>query len=184
MRRLTPLSMIFVGLLLLPALAMGHPPAVDTHAGCLQPFNRPAPAVPTVVVQQTLSYLDFLGTSLACPAAATAEWGSHSPPCPAPPFVGPIPGAFCGPLVPAGGFATCTWWPGLNTVPTELVIGFDPKPFGGVVVPPGPVFGSYPPGSWAAPNPYPTTARVIAFPTNIQVGTGVLAPGDWNNVGC
>lgn len=169
--------------LLLAPFAVGHPPAADPHAGCLQ-YWGPGPADPTVVVQQMLSYLDPVGTSLGCnPATDIAEFGSHAPACPPPPFIGPIPGAFCGPVVPPGGVEDCTWWPGLMTVPTELVIGYDPK-FTGFVPPPGPVWGHYPPGSWSAPNPYPVSARIIAFPTNVQIGSGALAPGDWHNVGC
>lgn len=180
--------------MLVPALAAGHPPAVDPHNSCMQPNHVAAPRTPPVLVQQTLSYLAPLGTSLPCGAAATAEFGSHAPGCPPPPWTGPMPGGYCGPMVAPGGTATCTWWPNVNTVKTELVIGFDGLPNGpnGFVdlVTQGerPVWGSFPPGGWRVPNPYPVWARVIAFPTNIALppdpSAGALAPGDSNYVVC
>ena len=188
MRPAIPLTFVFVGLLLLPSLAVGHPPGADPHAACVEPFPHKGVPTPMVTVRLT-SYLDVLGASpLPCGAAATAEFGSHSPACPAPPFVGAIPGAYCGPVVGPGMMANCEWAPGVMTVPTELVIAFDPQPYAGFVTPAAPAYGPYPPGPWSPPNPYGVPARVIAFPTNVALppdpAAGALPGGDWHWVGC
>lgn len=188
MRRTFWTTALAVALMVLPALAAGHPPVADPHNSCLQPFQRAGPKTPPVRVVDTLSYLAPLGSGLPCTPADVAEWGSHAPPCPPPPFVGPIPGAYCGPVIPGGALITCTWVPVLNTVPTELVIGFDGLGGGpnGFVNLAGqgerPVWGTHPPGAWTVVNPYGVPARVIAFPTNI--GGPALAPGDLNDVFC
>lgn len=182
--RIVTRSLVLTALVLVvPALAVGHPPAADPHAGCLQNVGQPGPAQPMAVVNGLFSYLAPLGVSLACPAVAASEWGSHAAACPPPGFVGPAGGVFCGPVIPAGGFATCSWALGANPVPVELVIGFEPWPFpAGVVAPPGPVYGTFPAGSWTVPNPFGVPARVMAFPTNMV--NGQMFPGAWNWVGC
>lgn len=192
MRRIW-ISVIIGAALLLPALANAHPPAGDPHNSCLQRDAHQWEPTPPVLVKQTLSYLAPLGTSLPCQPGDWIEWGSHSPACPALPWVGPIAGAYCGPGVGPGLTATCTWWPVQNSVPTELVIGFDGRggPNGRVnLITDGerPAYGTFPPGAWRVVNPYPVGARVIAYPTNIALPpdplAGVLAPNDLNDIIC
>lgn len=194
MRRSLPTLAILLAALLLPALAWGHPPAADPHNSCHVRDDHRGDPTPPVPVQGTLSYLDALGASpLPCVVPPDAgEFGSHADPCPPPPFTGPAFGVYCGPVVPPAASATCTWRPVQNTVPTELIIGFDAKPFNGRVnlVADGerPVFGPYAPGSWTVWNPYAVSGRVMAFPTNVAPPGdplwGVLAPNDVNEVIC
>lgn len=205
------LGLLVVGFASVPSFAGAHPPAADPQNSCVVKYEHPG-TVDVVPVVGTLSYLAPLGTSLPCPGATNwgptlAEWGSHASPCPALPFVGPVAGAYCGPLVAPGGFATCALVSVVNTVPTGLIIGFDG------FVPPGapgqdgvvnflssgevPVFGPFPPSlmpdpaiggsttGHTVPNPYPVSARVIAYPTDIgPYPPGTLAPTDLNLVKC
>lgn len=188
-------------------MAVAGPPAFDPHNSCVASvvFTGPFVLPPLPAVPATFSHFAPLGTSLpACfgpgPFAPyVSEWGGHGAGCPAPPFVGAVAGAYCGPVIPPGFFATCSWIPVLNTVPTGLVIGFDGFAPGGFPGADGfvnlfasgevPVFGPYPPSTstipptgWSAPNPYPVPARVIAFPTDL-VGAG-FAGGDSNLIVC
>lgn len=193
MRRIW-ISALLGAALLLPAIAIAHPPAVDPHNSCLQRNAHEGKPTPPVLVKQTLSYLAPLGTSLNCQPNDWIEWGSHADRCPPLPFIGPVAGAYCGPGVPPMGTATCTWWPVQNSVPTELVIGFDglgggPNGFVNLVAQgERPAWGTFPPGAWQVFNPYPVGARVIAFPTNIALPpdplAGALAPGDLNDIIC
>lgn len=172
---------------------IAHPPAADPSNACvLAPRMYPQGLVP-VLVQGTLSYIAPLGTSLPCGPPAISEWGSHAPPCPAPPFVGAAPGEYCGPVVPPGGAVLCTWVPVLNTVPTRLYVGWDLAPFDGFVnfftgetVIYGPMTFNIPGVTgWFVANPYATSARAIAYPTNIgPYPPGAVAPGDQNLVIC
>lgn len=189
MRR--PLLVLLPFAILLPALVAAHPPAADPHNSCLVDKGVSGPPTPPVLVSGTHSYLAPAGTSLPC--APTFEWGSHAKACAGGGgVVGPVPGAYCGPIVPAGGTATCTWTPVVNTVPTRLVIGFDVT-FNGLVrhvegekmVFGGPAPPGFPPGSWTVPNPYGVAAPVIAFPTAIgPFPPGLTAPNDQNLVIC
>jgi hypothetical protein len=202
LKKLT-VGFVTVAVALTLPLVGAHPPAPDPHNSCVSPVGQPGPFSLPVLVRGTLSYLAPLGTSIpACMGPGpfgpyTSEWGSHAPACPPPPFVGAIPGAYCGPLVPPGGTGTCSWIPVLNTVPTQLIVGWDGY------IPPGapgldgfvnvvttggaevPVFGPFLPGAWTVPNPYPVPARVIGFPTDVgPFPPGTLAPGDLNLVIC
>lgn len=194
MNRSVLLVVALVGAALVPTLAMGHPPGADPHNSCYVKKGEMGPFTPPVAVQGTVSYVDALWTTpLNCdPAVDQGEWGSHADACPAPPFTGPMFGVYCGPVVAPGAAWTCTWSPVWNEVPTELVIGYDIKPYSGwvnlAIEGERPVFGPFPPGSWTTWNPYPAYARIMAFPTNVAPPGdplhGVMAPGDVNDVVC
>jgi hypothetical protein len=191
-----------------PLVVSAHPPWTDLHNGCNVPAvaggGAPPPKDPVV---GTLGYFAPLGSfPTPCPAGTVQEWGSHAAPCPThSTVVGPVPGAYCGPVIPVGGFAKCAWTPVLNTVPTGIVIGWDIYHGNGIppdglqnyyvstFPTPAPwrepwVYGPYPPspGVWAIPNPYPLPARVIAFPTQLTSNTpiGALGSADVNLVTC
>src|ERR1051325_538606 len=191
--RHTLLMLAILGFVLLPSLVLAGPPAGDLHNSCVTPAGAMGPFTlpPLPTVPATMSHFMPLGTSLpACfalgPGMApfapyVSEWGGHGPGCPPPPFVGAITGAYCGPVIPPGGAATCSWVPVFNTVPTGLVLGFGavgalpplfpPPPPPALPVTPGfvnlavsgelPVFGPFPPSTstlpptgWTVFNPY------------------------------
>lgn len=81
------LLLVVPPLALVPGLVVAHPPVADPHHACTA-----------------------AGGTLGCTAPAST-WGSHAAACAPPPFVGPAAGVFCGPVVPPGGTATCTWAP-------------------------------------------------------------------------
>ena len=206
------LVLLVAGAVLAPPLTSAHPPSVDSHNSCVVKVLNVTTTSPLVPVLRTLSYLAPLGTSLPCPGATpwgptVAEWGSHASACTG--GEGAILGAYCGPVVPPGGFATCAWFPIADSVPTGLIIGFDgylaPFPPPGKPGLPGmdgfvsfatagelPVFGPFPasptignPIGWTVPNPYPVPARVIAFPTDVgPYPPGALGTADVNLVQC
>lgn len=128
----------------------------------------------------------------AAQGPVVAEWASHAGGCALgtilPAIVeGPIPGAYCGPFVPPGGTATCTWTPIPNTVPTGLVMGFEGS--GNWLIRLGdgevPVFGPFLPGSWSVTSPTPCFAKVMAFPTNLLPHPAAMdAPLDPNLIRC
>lgn len=197
--RIVPLSLLV--LVATFSLASAHPPAADPQNSCLLDYGFPGGPSPFPLVDQTLTYLAPIPTSLiAClappppappgftpyPSSYVAEWGSHADPCPGAGVT--VRGAYCGPVVPPGGTATCTWQPDINTVPTMLTIGFDRTGDGRVDVlfnGETPVFGPFPPGPWKVPNPYPVPAQVIGYPTSmIPFVPGTLAPSDANWVVC
>lgn len=177
-----------------PYVATAHPPVADPQDSCLLRTAKDAPPLQPVNVPGTLTYLAPLGTSNpACampppsppipPALAyTDEWGSHANTCAG--ILGPIPGAYCGPIVPALGTATCTWAPVFNTVQTALTIGFDQDGDGLVRWGGGDVYtvGPFPQGTFRVPNFYNVPAQVIGYPTSLN--GGMLAPGDTNRVVC
>ena len=187
-----PASLVLLLLLALAPAASAHPPAADPHNSCTgNPFFL-GPPVPTFPIPMVNSYLGPSPASLPC--AGPAEVGSHEGPCPPLPFVGVAGNKFCGPLVPAGGAATCTWAPvipGTQAI-VQLVVGFDgnldglvtvvPPPIGGPLE--FPVSGPIPPGSWTIPNPLPVKARVIAYPTDVALGGAILPLPIPTLVGC
>ena len=173
--------------------ALAHPPAVDNHNTCLRKEGTYLGPASALAVTGVLSYLSGPGGSLPCQPGDVLEFGSEAGACPAWPTVGPIPGAYCGPLVAPGGTATCRWE---TTNPIErpeaaLVIAFDRS--SGVVLPvfsgfvnlalegERPGFGPFGPGEWRVTNPYPASARVIGFPTSQD---GLLWPADLNELEC
>lgn len=177
--------------------ALGHAPSRDNQHACLHEgtpvvgaFRAPSR------VEGTMSYLAPLGSSQPCGAFATAEWGSHARICHDAPQTYATQGAYCGPVVPPMGTATCTWSPVETSVPTGLVIGFDGVSgvlpvFNGFIQSSkgeGPVYGPFPGGSWRVANPYSLPGRVVAYPTNTALppdaAAGVLAVADVSNVVC
>lgn len=173
---------------LLPTLALGHPAGFDPHNACLAPGAFPGPFTPGPTVIGTWGYVDFVGT-LPCPGF-TPPWGDDSAAaCLLPPFTGPIPGMYCGPLVLPFLSTTCSWAPLVNTVPTGLVIGFDEFPYDGTVNlvtgGEGPAVGPFPPGAWTVVNTNALPARVIAYPTDLSTpGVPITAGADTNAVIC
>lgn len=184
-----------LGLSILALSGAAHPPAADLQQACLVPGGFGGNLVVATTVKGTLSYLSPAGASIPGCAPFIAEWGSHAPPCPPAPFIGPIAGAFCGPMVLPGGVVECTWTPIVNTVPTKLVVGLDvPKHNGMInVLTPGEmnVYGPYNPsaivGTAVVANPLNVPVRAIAYPTTdsgLLFPPMTLAPGDINQVDC
>lgn len=190
------LAAILVPAGLAPPLVSGHPPSADVHNGCLRATGAWSNATASLPSNGTLSYLMPLGTSMSCSTSMgdSDEWASEAAPCPPLPFVGPVPGAYCGPAVLPFGTATCDWISYTTWLKTQLVVGFDANT-GSLAIPNGAasftadgerrVFGPFQDGEWVVSNPHPTVARVIGFPTNVDPGlAGQTFPGTYNELEC
>lgn len=188
-----------LGLIIVPSVTTAHPPVFDPHNGCPVANGGPGlPLPPVILVRGTLSYIQSTpppgDLSLHCEGitGSLTEWGSHASGCPALPGIVAVNGVFCGPLVPAGGTVTCTWFPLQSTLLTGLVIGFDrglifPLANGFIRVADGesPVLGPFIALTFLSvevTNPFHMETRVMAFPTN--VGGTTLAPGDLHLIWC
>jgi hypothetical protein len=184
-RALAP-AIVALALLAQAPWVAAHPPAIDPQNSCTAPPFLDVPGGGGVPVGGTLSYLGpATGAPLSCPFGSS-EWGSHAATCPVVPIVGTVPGAFCGPLVPPGGVAVCSFSRYSNTVWTYLYAGWDLPPYDGrinkLVSGESPVYGSILDNSVAViPNLSAVSARIIAYPTAVF---GVIAPGDINLVLC
>jgi hypothetical protein len=157
------------------------------------PFLVP-PAYPNALGPATCTVAPVLASPGPAPAMTGLTFTSGTPPCPALPFIGALPGEFCGKLVPGLTGVDCT-----ATVPggaqnldlanlRALVIGLDyvvPLTADGNVVEvaitdieplrydqslQGPVLTL----SVHIDNPLPVDARVIAYPLASNFGPGIL----------
>lgn len=177
-----------IACLLMFGLIVVAPTATATAAGCSLP--NPGPMVPTPwkVIPPFLNALGpaactvtpVLGPPGPAPTATGLVFTSGAPPCPPIPFVGPLPGELCGPLVPAFTTMHCTaTWAGPIDQPRlyGLVIGLDyvvgltadgnVNQIGGTDIEPLRHNGGFQPAmtySVQITNPLPVDARVIAYP--------------------
>lgn len=180
------LIVLILAFALLPTFASAHPPAADPDNACVGLRATAGTPSATSTVPAVLSYVAPSGTSIPlCRAFGPIEWGGHAS-CGSVLVVGPVAGAYCGPLVLAGATATCTWtWAGgVHKAVTPdflgLVIGFDTPLYNGMISMTlereGPVTTPLAPGAWTVTNPYNEPARVLAFPTNTAMpGAGPYA---------
>ena len=105
--------------------------------------------------------------------------------CQAPPFVGSVPGAYCGGMVAASATTRCMWAPVLNGVETKLYVGFDLNADGHITMGAGEtVVGPMDPApaQYIVTNQASQSGRTIAFPTNVE--SQEQRPSDESLVGC
>jgi hypothetical protein len=174
--RTTTLALVALGLLTIPFVAEE---AAALSRACIGAPIAATGSIPAALVTGTFGFV--MATS--CPGSLTPYHVSTAPACPA--AVGPQPGEYCGPVIPAFSKAVCTWTPVLNTVPTGLYAGFDTTGDGNVFHPSGErIEGPIPayPLAGVITNPTPFPARIIAYTTNLA--GNAAAPADLNLVHC
>lgn len=189
-----------LGAVLLAALAasaaLATPPAASLAFACKASFGGGSPDAPladTYGVAGTLSWIGAIGTWCSIDTLTSA-----APPCPPPPYVGPVPGAFCGPWIPPGTEFTCDWTIVRADSPNaRLVVGFEsrtmvggawdgnvgPADATGMGEPPdGYASGPFGEGAWRMANPATYDIRVIAYPAHEREAR--LSPGDLHLLNC
>lgn len=158
-------TITIVGLAFLAAFELGSS-AVAVHTACTETATSSASTALTELdVSSTASYLD----AAAC---GGDRFYSEAEDCPVP-AVEPVSvrGAYCGFVVPSSGSALCKWVAVSNTPTTRLFVGFDWDGSGNLSSASETVWGPMVAGQFYEVVNSGVSARLIAFPTNMDDDT-------------